>query len=181
MNSDYEIVYSVADDYLTQMIELDKYAYTGDDVGEYALCKEWLEVNPEIYTILLHNGKVIGYINFMPVTNDCYFLFRQGKINDREITKSDILPFSSNRDNKCIFTSIVLKEEYRNSLSLNRLWQGFIAKINQLSDKGVRICNVIMDCVTDMGEKCAKEYLGAMYITDSRNGKIYEMEGLLTK
>ena len=31
-----------------------------------------------------------------------------------------------------------------------------------------------MDCVTDIGELCAKKFLNGNYICNSSNGKIYE-------
>jgi len=33
---------------------------------------------------------------------------------------------------------------------------------------------VVVDCVTEIDEKCAKRYLGDKYIANSDNGKIYE-------
>ncbi len=38
----------------------------------------------------------------------------------------------------------------------------------------IHIDNVIMDCVTDIGERCAKNYLKAKKIRKSKHGKIYE-------
>ena len=49
--------------------------------------------------------------------------------------------------------------------------KGFLSKIKSLN---LNISGAIMDCVTEIGEKCAKNYLGAQFVTNSHNGKIYE-------
>ncbi|MBE5735086.1 MAG: hypothetical protein E7361_01395 [Clostridiales bacterium] len=174
MSNKYEIRYDVTEDYINQMIELDKQSYSGDNIGERSRIQSWLNSNKDIYTMLLCDGKVVGYINFMPITKECFDRYYSGKISDCEITGEDVCPFIVDKDNYCLFTSIVVSKSHRFTRSAMLLWQGFCNKINKLQNNGIHISRVIMDCVTDIGEKCAIKYLNAQYVTKSPNGKIYE-------
>lgn len=169
--SKFSIVNQVNDTLIKEMIEIDKLFFKGDDIGTFDKCKEWVGINPDIYTVLMADNKVIGYINFMPITDTAYNKVKQGKRKDYELGKDDIIAYSSNKPLKCLFTSIVIHPDHQKGLALTRLWKGFINKLKSLN---LTIVSVIMDCVSYLGEKCAKNYLGARFITNSNNGKIYE-------
>ena len=169
--SEFKILNQVNDNLIKEMIELDKLVFKGEDIGEFDKCKEWVESNPDIYTVLMQDSKVIGYINFMPITDEAYHLIKQGKFKDYEINANHIMKFTKDVPLKCLFTSIVIHPDHQTGLSLARLWEGFLNKLKSLN---LTISSVIMDCVTEIGEKCAKNHLGAKFITNSHNGKIYE-------
>lgn len=156
---------------IKQMIELDKLVFKDEDVGSINKCREWIKHNPDIYTLLMHDSKVIGYINFMPITHTTYQAIKQGKLKDYQLNANQILKFTKDVPLKCLFTSIVIHPAHQTGLALTRLWKGFLDKLKSLE---LTISSVIMDCVTEIGEKCAKNYLGARFITTSHNGKIYE-------
>lgn len=174
MKSEWEICYDASDELLMQAIELDSEAFSGKDVGMLKKCREWLSVNRDIYTMLLHDGEVVGYINFLPVTDECYDKFKKGKYKDYLLTKEDVLDFQKCEENKCLMMSIVVDNECRDALTLRLLWKGFKDKIEKLRSSGVVFSSVIMDCVTPIGEKCAKKFMNGKYICDSDGGKIYE-------
>ena len=169
--SKFSIETRVNDTLIKEMIELDKLVFKGDDIGDEDKCKEWVGINPDIYTVLMQDDKVIGYINFMPITDITYNKVKQGKLKDYELSIDDIVAYSSHKPLKCLFTSIVIHPRFQTGPALTRLWKGFINKLKSLN---LIIVSVIMDCVTEMGEKCAKNYLGARVITNSNNGRIYE-------
>lgn len=169
--SKFRIVNQVNDTLIKEMIELDKLVFKGDDIGDEDKCKEWVGINPDIYTVLMADNKVIGYINFMPITDESYNKIKEGKLKDYELNTDDIISFSNCKPLKCLFTSIVVHPDHQKGLALKTLWKGFLNKLKSLN---LTISSVIMDCVSYLGEKCAKSYLGAEFITNSHNGKIYE-------
>ena len=75
--SKFSIVNQVNGTLIKDMIELDKLVFNGDDIGAFNKCKEWVEINPDIYTVLMADNKVIGYINFMPITDKAYNKIKQ--------------------------------------------------------------------------------------------------------
>ena len=169
--SKFNIVTRVDDNLIKEMIELDKLVFKGDDIGDEDKRKEWVEINPDIYTLLMLDNRVIGYINFMPITDKAYNKIKQGELKDYKLDKNDIIAYSNNKPLKCLFTSIVIHPDHQTGLALKTLWKGFLNKLKSLN---LTISSVIMDCVSTLGEKCAKNYLGAQFITYSNNGKIYE-------
>lgn len=169
--SEFSIETRVNDNLIKQMIELDKLVFKGKDIGAFDRCKEWIKRNPEIYTVLMQDDKVIGYINFMPITENAYQAIKQGKLKDYQLSSEHIIEFQSKKPLKCLFTSIVVHPDHQTGLALIRLWKGLLNKIKSLN---LTISSVIMDCVSYLGEKCAKNCLGAHFIANSYNGKIYE-------
>ncbi len=140
-----------------QMIELDKQVYIYNEIGNFDLCKQWLSVNPNIYTMLLEEDKVVGYINFVPLTNESYEAYKQNKLQDYQLTTSDVLPFESGKQHNCLIMSFVVDKKYRNTNASAVLISAFTKKIKALNKKGVVINNVICDCVSDEGINLAQK------------------------
>ncbi|MGN0960648.1 MAG: hypothetical protein ACI4PF_00445 [Christensenellales bacterium] len=169
--SKFSIVNQVNDSLIKDMIELDKLVFKGEDIGAFDKCKEWVKINPDIYTVLMLDNKVIGYINFMPITDKAYQAIKQGKLKDYELTGSEIITYSSTKLLKCLFTSIVIKPEHQDTQAIIELWNGFI---NKLKTMKINISSIVIDCVSEMGEKFIKQHLNVKFIINSHNGKIYE-------
>lgn len=112
-----------------------------------------------------------GNQKIYPITDIAYQAIKQGKLKDYKLKSNQIEKFTKDVSLKCLFTSIVVHSDHQTGLELARLWKGFL---NKLKSQNLTIFRVIMDCVTEMGVKCAKSYLGAQFITNSYNGKIYE-------
>ena len=156
---------------IRKLIELDKSVYNISDIGVYDKCMEWYCKNGDIYTVLSYQDKPIGYINFMPITDECYKQYRTGKMHDYEINKEDIVQFSSTCPNKCIFTSIVVDTKFQNTPATILLIQALIKKLTKMNAK---ISSVLADCVSEKGLKGFTKFFNAKYICDSLSGKIYE-------
>ena len=170
----FEIVNEATESDIIEMIALDSDCYFGDDVGVFQNCNDWVKKCPSIYTILKHDNKVIGYINFMPVTKTCYDQIRSGQKKDYEVNSSEVLNFKKG-DNYCFFMSIVIDKNFKSTRALGYLIDGFKNKIEKLSNKGVKITKIIADCITTEGESFAKHY-NANFICKTKTGsKIYEI------
>lgn len=169
--SKFSIVNQVNDTLIKEMIELDKLVFQGEDIGAFDKCKEWVETNPDIYTVLTDDNKVIGYINFMPLTEKAYQMVLQGKLKDYQLASEHINQFQSNKPLKCFLTAIAIREEYQDTKAIIELWNGLLNKLNALN---LTISSVVADCVSSHGEKLVKQRLDAKFITNSNGGKIYE-------
>ncbi len=51
MENVFKIEYKVNDYFLNEMLKLDKGVYNGKNRGVLRMCKEWISINDEIYTI----------------------------------------------------------------------------------------------------------------------------------
>jgi hypothetical protein len=95
----------------------------------------WIEIEPDIYTFVLEDGAVRGYINAMPVTDDLFTRIKEGKVNDPDITPDDIAPFTRGRRLKIYLMSIAIDPQTKGAnLGLShevsdRLLRAFIGKL----------------------------------------------------
>lgn len=171
----WEIVYKPTRELIEQAIELDKLVFDcEEDIVDINTCMEWADKNDKLYTFLLYNNMLVGYTNLMPVTDNCYNRFKQGRLKDSKITANDIVEFSTIKPNKCIFISIVIHPDFQTGLALRRLFKGLCQKLERFKQDGIEISSMLADCVTDMGEKSAIKYFNAKQVGNSTNGKIYE-------
>lgn len=173
----YEIVYYPTIEDVKQMIDLDGDSYKDDkDCGVLSKCMKWLQICPDIYTIVKIKGQVVGYINFVPITLDCYNKFKTGSFKDYMLETFDILPFKKG-DNFCLFMSIVTKEKFRNSNIIIKLIDAFKKRIFTLKEHGCVIKSVVADCVSPIAERFVLNKFNARYISNTESGsKIYEFK-----
>lgn len=169
--SKFKIETRVNDALIKEMIEIDKSVFKGNNIGAFDRCKEWVKSNPDIYTMLMQDDFLVGYINFMPITDKAYHAIKQGKLNDWQLESKHIVQFKSNKPLKCLLTSIVIREDFQNTDAIIELWNGLL---NKLKSANLNISCVIADCISEHGEKLVKQNLNAKYITNSKGGKIYE-------
>ncbi len=172
----WEITHKVDDETLKALLSLDKQAFSGKDIGSFERCKAWLKVNDKIYTVLKLGGKTIGYINFVPLTNDAFEKFSSGELKDFDLTPNDILPFSLGEELNCLFMSIVIKQEFRDGEAIKRLTNAFKEFLERLKEEGVRIRRILQDCVSIDGIKFALYFFGANHLRNSLNGKLYMVD-----
>lgn len=167
--NEYKILNEVDDFILNKLIILDKKFYKTQDVGKFSQLKQFLSINPNIYTFLMLGDIVVGYINFVAISDNAYNLIRAGKLKDYNLHSSDIIKFNKEKATNCLFLSIVIDKPYQNTDAIINLMNTFKRKISD-----VKIKNIIFDCVSDDGEKFAKEYFDASFVKRYSNSKIYE-------
>ena len=177
---DWQIQHKVDDETLRQLIMLDKSTYAAKDVGSFSLCKKWLQVNSEIYTILKFRNIVVGYINFVPLKDAAFERFQKGELKDYELTENDISSFVKGKNLNCLLMSIVIKKDFRDGEAIFRLTDGFTKHLENLKARGVKIVKVLQDCISIDGIKFVINFFGADFICESHRGhkfgKIYEID-----
>ena len=170
----YSIEYYPTDMDIKEMLLLDKDVFNLKDTSSFNKVKSWYKKNNEIYTVLKLDGVVVGYINFMPITKECYDKFRIGKYKDYMLTSKDVVNFVKG-DNYCLAMSIVIRKDLRDTNAIIKLWKGFLRKINKLKKHGIKIASIVADCVSIDGVKFVISNYNGKYICNSEDwGKIYE-------
>ena len=159
---------------IRQMVDLDAESYDYLDRGIVSKCLEWLQICPDIYTIIKSQDMVIGYINFVPISESCYNKFKTGLFKDYMIDKSDILPFKKG-NNFCLFMSIVIKREFRQENAILILLNAFKNKINSLKQRGCLIKSIIADCISTETQRFVVDRFNAKCLCSTiSNSKIFE-------
>ena len=174
MDNKWEIYYKMDDETLKEAIELDKQTFDDIDTVSFDHCKSWLKRNDQIYTVLKYDGELVGYTNFIALTDECYNRYREGAGKDYFLQSTDVVPFKKGKNNKCLMLSIVIKKEYRDGEAIKILSGALRDRINDFEKQGIHISHVIQDCVSMDGIKFALNFFNARYVCDSLGGKIYE-------
>lgn len=171
--SNFKITYEANDELLKQAIEIDKHVFNKAEVGNIDMCKKWLEANKDIYTFLLDGDVLVGYINFIRLTDECFEKFYKGQTKDYKLSLSDILPFTKG-ENRCLFMSIAIRKDYRDGEAIIELRKGFDTKLKNFEKQGIHIKDVVIDCVSVDGIKYSIDKLNANYVKKSKSeGKLY--------
>ena len=98
------------------------------------LSTTWIEINPDIYTFLFdrRGDKVRGYINAMPVRQECFDSIKAGRIKDNQISHDDVIPFLPNQALKLYLMSVTIDPGLRRA-SQGLFQEPFERLVNGLS------------------------------------------------
>ena len=121
----FQIKTFVSLDDIMQMCELDKKIYKELNQVDFKVCESWYNKNPRIYTAITDNKKVIGYINFMPITEDAYNRIKSGALAESDVVADDIVNMEPNNAYYCLFSSVVVDKAYQNSEAFTLLITAF--------------------------------------------------------
>jgi hypothetical protein len=169
----------LTDKELQQALQLDADSYDENIQIDDSLCKEWLSVNPDIYTVLNDGEKLAGYINFTPLKEQSYENYRAGKINDTDLRAADLLNFADGREKplNCLFMSIAVSKEYteHNMRSFETLMAALDKRLADYRDNGVKfgrvLCDIINPKLAHLVEKLGYTKIGHIGAAD---GELYE-------
>ncbi len=143
---------------IKQAVYLDTLVY--DDIYhvDTTQCKEWFEVNPDIYVMARDKAseQIIAYVNISPVTDECYERIKKGDFIDTGITSDMILNYDMPFPYSLYFSSIVIHPDYHNTEVFMELFNAIIDKFIMLGKHEVYIRRMVADAVTKNGEKFCK-------------------------
>ena len=90
----------------TEQDTLDQYTLATSIVGFVAhdvpTRQAWLVSNPDIDFIVRDQGKLVGFINLLPVKHETIMRFMSGEIRGWDIPGEDVLPYTSGSSVECI-------------------------------------------------------------------------------
>ena len=172
--SNFVIKNFVSKEDIKSMCELDKKVYKPENQVDPKICEGWYDKNPRIYTAIVSNNKIIGYINFMPITEDCYNKFKNGNMPEQGITPEDIEVMEPNKEYYCLFSSVVIDKAYQNTQAFTILISSFYRNLKQhVTQNNITIKSVIADCVNKKIGEFVKNS-GFKQIYKDKNYNIYE-------
>ena len=143
---------------IIEAVGLDAISYPECYRGEPDTCKAWADANPDIYVMLrdTESGRIVAYINAMPVTDDCYEQIKNGSFIDVDISPDSILPYDMPFPYSIYFSSVVIHPGYRNSGVFKLLFDAILNRFLELGTSEVFIRRMLADAVSPEGEKFCK-------------------------
>ena len=139
--------------------------------GAPTITKDGVSVAKEVE---LKDDELIGYINFMPVTDGAYKKFREGKLTEQNLTAKDVKILKPNKEYHCLFLSVVIDKKYQNTEAFTMLISNFYKNTkNYLQTHNIIIKSILADCVNKKMEQFVKNS-GFKRVFKNENYNIYE-------
>lgn len=114
----------------------------------------WLARNPDTDFIVRDQGKLVGFINILPVKHDTIMKFMRGEIRGWEIPAEDVLPFTPGTQVECIIMGMATTPEAeagKRAYYGRKLLTGLIRFIHELAAKDITITKFYATSVTPTG------------------------------
>ena len=162
----------ISRDYIEQALKLDRIVY--DDIYQLDIetCMGFYLKNPDIYIMAVEQDtqKVVGYINFSPVTRKLYAALVSGTVIDTVVTGGQIPRYRRNRCYRGYFSSIVVHPEYRRqgiAAKMLMCWSDLVCRLAR--EKNIWFRSIAADAVNSAGENILSE-IGFSLLKDSNHG-----------
>ena len=148
---------NVSDQDIFDAVKLDELVYPEQYRGKLPVCLNWHHKNPDIYTILKdEEGRVIAYVNVLPVTNECYMDLYVGRIHDVDITEDMILTYEPGTFCNIYLSSIVIHPAHCSIHALRMLILAVLKQLQLVQVNRVFIQRILADAVSPSGIKLCR-------------------------
>jgi hypothetical protein len=142
----------------TEQDTLDQYSLATSIVGFVAhdvpTRQAWLVSNPDIDFIVRDQGKLVGFINMLPVKHETIMRFMSGEIRGWDIPGEDVLPYTSDSSVECIVMGMGTTPEAeagKRAYYGRRLINGVVRSLQELAANNVTITKFYATSATPTG------------------------------
>jgi GNAT superfamily N-acetyltransferase len=163
-----------------EIFDLASTIYPADVVLPPQILLRWYSANSEIFFVALVDGKLVGYISLLPLTERKFMELYSPDFDETSITSEDILPFSESRH--FFRSSTVVHPDYRSGpfavsrlLRINILSELLVqCKKAETQNKGKKFGTVTVkmasEAITVKGEYMAQS-MGQTFVAETGPGK----------
>lgn len=139
-----------------QMEQLELQYYDAEFITPYEESYNWYLFRPDSIVALEDEGRIVAFMNLLPVKQHVYQQIEQGTFNDSLMTTADIEDLSSSARHVYYFLScVIVDQEYRKSPALPIMLHHYLDVLNRVEQSGIRIYSIIMDNITEAGNRFA--------------------------
>lgn len=121
-----------------------------------------------------NSGRIVGFINALPLTDECYEMIKSGNFPDINIRTTHIRKFEYPDFYKLYISSICIAPSYQNTEAFKILYNSLINIILELAIKNeVYFSELLSDACTDQGVRLS-HVIGMKFLRESQyNTKLY--------
>jgi len=158
----------VTPEMIREAVAIDEKVYEPEFRGVPSTCLQWHDRNPDIYTMIVSrgSGRVVGYINAMPLEDDLYASLEAGERVDVDIPASEIRLYEFPDLYKLYVASIAVDPEVRGSAAFKLVYDAYLTKLLSLARREMFVSEVLADAITEHGERLAR-CVGMKYLRAS--------------
>jgi transcriptional regulator with XRE-family HTH domain len=126
----------------------------GDAVHNIPTRHAWLRKNPDTDFIVRDRGRLVGFINILPVKHETIMRFMRGEIRGWDIPAEDVLPFTPGSLLECIVMGMATTPEAKKTIRAQygaKLIRGLIDFLHHLTTQNIIITKLYATSVTPTG------------------------------
>lgn len=126
----------------------------GSATHDIATREAWLAKNEETDFIVKDEGRIVAFLNVLPVRHETIMRFINGEIRGWEIGADDILQYTPGSEVECVIMSMATSPDAniaRRTQYGARLLSGFLRALEQLAERSITITNLYATSSTPTG------------------------------
>jgi hypothetical protein len=154
------------------MEQLELKYYSEEHVTPYEEAYKWHLVNPDTSSVLEEGGRIIGFIDMLPLKKAIIEKILSGSFNDKYLKADDIVAMEKLREGESVdllLSCIVVDKEYRKTDALKILLDDKMEYYRNFVKKGIVIDSIITSNVTEDGIRFS-ERMGFQRVGTSEHG-----------
>ena len=139
---------------------------------------DWYEYNNYTYIAIRDNvtHKIVGYMTFLPITEDVYNQILSGDFMDKEFTRDSILQYEKPGLYTVYVASVAIHPTYQNTNAFYVLYNAAIDMFMELaSQREIYVEKIIAEASTVQGEKLCKLMQMKKYCSTTTDTDVYTL------
>lgn len=139
-----------------QMEKLELKYYSEEHVTPHKEAYEWYKAFPKTDVSLEENGKIVAFIDIIPIKDDVFNMIKKGRLNDKYLKTEDMIDLDLLKAGETVnllLSCIVVDEAYRKSNAIKIMVKEHLKNFQVYIDKGIMFDSIITSNVTKQGEK----------------------------
>lgn len=160
---------------ILEAIKIDNEVFRDISPEKLDTCMLWLKQSPDIYTMVLDDDKVVGYINAMPTTRQVIDLLRDSfnMPSVADVYPYNILSYSDPNISALYIHSIAVHPSYQDTGTIDFLLGKFFMRLAKTLGNKAKALTFLACVISEDGEKLCNR-LGLVRVIDYGNLKVYE-------
>lgn len=157
-----------------EMENLELKYYSSEHVTPHEEAFKWHLDFPETGVVLEDQGRIIAFLDLLPIKDTVFQSIQSGLYNDKYLTTNEIVKLDDLiiGDNvNLLLSCIVVDDKYRKTDALKILLHTQLSFYQTYLNQGIRIEHIITSNVTKQGERFS-EKMGFQRIGESEHGTV---------
>jgi hypothetical protein len=142
--------------HLKGLTTLENLLFPSHYAANLELVERWHRTNPDVFGILLADGKVVGYYDLLPISEFNFRGLLSGTKTDVDILDAGPIQYKQAGIYHAYLSAIAVSKDYQNGSAIALLRRSLIDKISNLKSGGYLITQIAGEAVSPDGEKFAK-------------------------
>lgn len=160
------------------ILNLDRKNYPAQYLWSINQQRNIFKLNPDSILLIRNKKRIIGYINYLTITEESYKHIKRAQVFYRDISPESIVPMKRRRKNFLLIESICIDKSYDSDKMVSFIMRHFRTFLRNRHKQGYNVHGIVSVAISDF----EKEFLEAgnfAHIKDYRDGEaLYELDDI---